>query len=304
MEHLQATGGMEGAPFLREEHLPVFDAALRPSQGTRTVHFRGHIGMMAAVQPFLSGAISKTVNVPETTTVEQIADIYLDAWKMGLKSIALYREGSKGTAPLSTAPPKKADAAAGPSAPEKLKRKRLSAERYSLTHKFEVGGHEGYVTVGYYEDGTPGEVFIAMAKEGSTISGLMDAFAIGISVALQHGVPLHLFCEKFMHTRFEPSGITSNPSIPMASSLLDYLFRWLSIHHPQGVNERIRQLFSGEATSRAPEPAVAPAPPAGEPSDGYVVSSDAPVCSDCGFVMVRNGACYKCVNCGATSGCS
>jgi ribonucleoside-diphosphate reductase alpha chain len=308
MEHLQATGGMEGAPFLREEHLPVFDAALRPSQGTRTVHFRGHIGMMAAVQPFLSGAISKTVNVPETTTVEEIADIYLDAWRMGLKSIALYREGSKGTAPLSTAPPKQ-DAAPGspatPAAPMKLQRKRLSAERYSLTHKFEVGGHEGYVTVGYYDDGTPGEVFIAMAKEGSTISGLMDAFAIGISVALQHGVPLHLFCEKFMHTRFEPSGITSNPNIPMASSLLDYLFRWLSIHHPQGVNERIRQLFSGDFQIRVTEPVAAPAAPAsGEPTDGYVVSSDAPVCSDCGFVMVRNGACYKCVNCGATSGCS
>ncbi len=309
MEHLQKTGGMEGAPYLREEHLPVFDAALRPSQGTRTVHFRGHIDMMAAVQPFLSGAISKTVNVPENTSVAEIADIYLDAWKKGLKSIALYREGSKGTAPLSTAPPKAESAAVPGSAPAaasdkpQLKRKRLSAERYSLTHKFEVGGHEGYVTVGYYNDGTPGEVFIAMAKEGSTISGLMDAFAIGISVALQHGVPLQLFCEKFMHTRFEPSGITSNPAIPMASSLLDYLFRWLSVHHPHGVNERIRQLFTGEMPSRAPEVPMA-APSGAEPTDGYVVSSDAPVCSDCGFVMVRNGACYKCVNCGATSGCS
>ncbi len=297
MEHLLQTGGMEGAPFLKSEHLPVFDAALRPASGTRTISHEGHIDMMAAVQPFLSGAISKTVNVPENTTAEEIAQIHMDAWTKGLKSIALYREGSKGTAPLSTAPPRMDKA----TAPEKLQRKRLSAERYSLTHKFEVGGHEGYITVGYYDDGTPGEVFIAMAKEGSTISGLMDAFAIGISVALQHGVPLHLFCEKFMHTRFEPSGITSNPSIPMASSLLDYLFRWLSIHHPQGINERIRTLFGH--TSPPPSTPVATTD-AGSPTEAYVVSSDAPVCSDCGFVMVRNGACYKCVNCGASSGCS
>jgi len=303
MDYLLEKGCMEGAPFLRVEHLPVFDAALRPAAGTRTVHYRGHIDMMAAVQPFLSGAISKTVNVPEDTTVEEIERIYMDAWKKGLKSIALYREGSKGAAPLSTAPPK--DPAASPkSEPSRVMRRRLPAERYSLTHKFEVGGHEGYATVGYYEDGTPGELFIAMAKEGSTISGLMDAFAISISVALQHGVPLQLFCEKFMHTRFEPSGITSNREIPSASSLLDYLFRWLSIHHPQGVNEKIRSLFGGGTAAAAPAAAAAPENAENTGLEGYAVSSDAPVCPDCGFVMVRNGACYKCVNCGATSGCS
>ncbi len=305
MDYLLETGCMEGAPFLRPEHLPVFDAALRPAAGTRTVHYRGHIGMMAAVQPFLSGAISKTVNVPETTTVEDIENIYMDAWKKGLKSIALYREGSKGTAPLSTAPPKETAVSAERKAdPPRLQRRRLPAERYSLTHKFEVGGHEGYATVGYYEDGTPGELFIAMAKEGSTISGLMDAFAISISVALQHGVPLQLFCEKFMHTRFEPSGITSNRDIPMASSLLDYLFRWLSIHHPQGVNEKIRALFSDEPAATSPAPMSQEKAVEDGGLEGYAISSDAPVCPDCGFVMVRNGACYKCVNCGATSGCS
>lgn len=305
MNYLLENGCMEGAPFVREEHLPVFDAALRPTRGTRTVHYRGHIEMMAAVQPFLSGAISKTVNVPESTTVEEIENIYMDAWKKGLKSIALYREGSKGAAPLSTAPPPQSDhPSTSDTESSRIVRRRLPAERYSLTHKFEVGGHEGYATVGYYEDGTPGELFIAMAKEGSTISGLMDAFAISISVALQHGVPLQLFCEKFMHTRFEPSGITSNRDIPSASSLLDYLFRWLSIHHPHGINEKVRALFGRDVPEVSTNTAKSSQSVESSSMEGYAISSDAPVCPDCGFVMVRNGACYKCVNCGATSGCS
>jgi ribonucleoside-diphosphate reductase alpha chain len=301
LKYLEDNGSMEGAPFLKPEHLAVFDTALRSPNGTRTIHYKGHLNMMAAVQPFLSGAISKTVNLPGNVSTVEIGKIYEDSWKMGLKSVAIYREGSKGVAPLSTGKSQNSNSIIGP---EKAKRKRLPDERLSMTHKFEVGGHKGYLTVGYYEDGTPGELFIAMAKEGSTISGLMDAFAIALSVALQHGVPLKIFCEKYMYTRFEPSGITTNSDIPMASSLLDYIFRWLVIHHKDGVNtnigrrqtskESIFKITSSEENSSDHLSAL------GE----FVTSSDAPICSDCGFVMVRNGSCYKCMNCGSSSGCS
>ncbi|MBU1219156.1 vitamin B12-dependent ribonucleotide reductase [Myxococcota bacterium] len=298
IKYLEENGTMEGAPHLNSDHLDVFDTALRALNGTRSISPRAHLNMMAAVQPFLSGAISKTVNLPGDTTNEEISKIYIDAWKMGLKSVALYREGSKGTEPLSLKE-KKDSSAISKKLEFTLVRKKLPDERLSVTHKFEVGGHEGYITIGYYPDGDPGEVFIAMAKEGSTISGLMDAFSIAISIALQHGVPLTLFCEKFMHTRFEPSGITTNPDIPVASSLLDYIFRWLFLKGRDGIDRFVRTNFLNEKCESCYSPTYE-----SNTTGDYVASSDAPICPDCGFVMVRNGSCYKCMNCGSTSGCS
>jgi ribonucleoside-diphosphate reductase alpha chain len=214
---------IEGAPHLRAEHLPVFDCAFKPANGTRSIHYNGHLKMMSAVQPFLSGAISKTVNMPEASTPEEIAQVYIDGWKLGLKAIAVYRDNSKRSQPLNTkkeggdSVAKVADetSAASVDATPKPYRHRLPDERSSITHKFNVGGHEGYLTIGLYEDGTPGEIFLRMAKEGSTISGLMDSFATAVSVALQYGVPLKDLVNKFSHLRFEPAGFTTNRDIPM-----------------------------------------------------------------------------------------
>ena len=219
---------IEGAPHLKDEHLAVFDCAFKPANGSRSIHYNGHLKMMAAVQPFISGAISKTVNMPEASTPEEIANVYIDGWKMGLKAIAVYRDNSKRSQPLNT----KRDGGTDATTPAtqtvyKPLRRRLPDERAAFTHKFGVGGHEGYLTVGLYEDGTPGEIFLKMAKEGSTISGLMDSFATAVSVALQYGVPLKDLVNKFSHIRFEPAGFTGNPEIPMAKSLVDYVFRYL-----------------------------------------------------------------------------
>ena len=226
---------IEGAPHLKDEHLDVFDCAFKPANGTRSIHYNGHLKMMAAVQPFISGAISKTVNMPEASTAEEIAKVYIDGWKLGLKAIAVYRDNSKRSQPLNMKKEGGTDtAAAGASAnPEvqtiyKPLRRRLPDERASITHKFNVGGHEGYLTIGLYEDGTPGEIFLRMAKEGSTISGLMDSFATAISLALQYGVPLKDLVSKFSHLRFEPAGFTGNREIPMAKSLVDYIFRYMA----------------------------------------------------------------------------
>ena len=399
---------IEGAPHLREEHLPVFDCAFKPANGTRTIHYNGHLKMMAAVQPFLSGAISKTVNMPEHSTADEIAQVYIDGWKLGLKAIAVYRDNSKRSQPLNTkkegGDSVKADAAAA--APEvqtvyKPLRRRLPDERASITHKFNVGGHEGYLTIGLYEDGTPGEIFLRMAKEGSTISGLMDSFATAVSLALQYGVPLKDLVNKFSHLRFEPAGFTTNRDIPMAKSLVDYIFRYMATKfmsqaEKDGVGIINRQLTLSEApavrgeaatdaadaprtgapgTSHAaqPQPEAGPGRSAGTVEDSTAPSrataetaatnseaatdraalsvgsevvsakeetaanglldglrilaqnveqkdraerlaagqapvvfdtADSPACTDCGSIMVRNGSCYKCINCGATSGCS
>ncbi len=234
---------IEGAPHLKPQHLPVFDCAFKPANGERSIHYMGHVRMMGAIQPFLSGAISKTVNMPEAATAEEIEKVYLEGWKLGLKAIAVYRDNSKRSQPLST---KKLDGeAAVPETVvaelEKLKkqlaraqaeaalphRRRLPSERTAVTHKFEISGHEGYITVGLYPDGQPGEIFLKMAKEGSTVSGLMDSFATTVSVALQYGVPLKDLVNKFAHVRFEPSGFTGNQEIPIAKSIVDYIFRWL-----------------------------------------------------------------------------
>jgi ribonucleoside-diphosphate reductase alpha chain len=396
---------IEGAPHLKDEHLDVFDCAFKPANGTRSIHYNGHLKMMAAVQPFISGAISKTVNMPEASTAEEIAQVYIDGWKLGLKAIAVYRDNSKRSQPLNMKKEGGTDTAAKASSanPEvqtiyKPLRRRLPDERASITHKFNVGGHEGYLTIGMYEDGTPGEIFLRMAKEGSTISGLMDSFATAISLALQYGVPLKDLVSKFSHLRFEPAGFTGNREIPMAKSLVDYIFRYMASKFMSQTDKDAagvinRQLTlsevkveSGEATSApaaaadastggpaAAQPLSASAPTrsveggkGGEPSDEEVAevagavgfaaaidpeaevgggetgspaqpnglldglkivaqgsaakdraerlavgqapvvfdTADSPACTDCGSIMVRNGSCYKCINCGATSGCS
>jgi ribonucleoside-diphosphate reductase alpha chain len=362
--YIDANDTIEGAPHLQDEHLPVFDCAFRSSNGTRSIHYMGHIRMMSAVQPFLSGAISKTVNLPTECTVEDIEDAYIQAWRLGLKAIAVYRDGCKRTQPLSTsmkqatsdgsrtaepaaaAPPVAVPVDAlellapeerrlvealrarksRPAGPPLANRYKLPDERASFTHKFSIGGHEGYITVGMYEDQSPGEIFVRMAKEGSVIAGLMDSFATAISLALQHGVPLHVLIEKFKGTRFEPSGFTGNQEIPIATSIMDYLFRWLAIRFPSdGPSIYERHPAARAAQLDLPKiPLLSKdfvAPPALKPGASeakspivevvdrtrdrvWIQETDAPPCHECGTLMVRNGACHKCPNCGSTSGCS
>ena len=448
VSYIDATGTIEGAPGIKPEHLAVFDCSFKPAKGTRSIHYMGHIKMMSAAQPFLSGAISKTVNLPHEATVEDVAEAYAESWRQGIKAVAIYRDGSKGTQPLNTSldskrEPSAIDAAAGRvlaqiaaghaaadadvktlesriserlevtakqvvsaaaafqrtledlaktadasaikpeplfelspepaqdlNAPPRAVRHRLPEERASVTHKFSIAGHEGYITVGLYPSGQPGEIFIRMAKEGSTVSGLMDAFATSISLALQHGVPLRVLCEKFAHTRFEPSGWTGNEQIGYAKSLMDYIFRWLNLRFLSGeqltlfaglapqapqlpasptllpesepessmsqsqlsklaeeVARKLNQAGSqGMGATSAPGGGIAPEIQAtGVPSASAThgpamhdrglyhaadamremyVMGDAPSCSTCGAIMVRNGSCYRCMSCGSTSGCS
>jgi ribonucleoside-diphosphate reductase alpha chain len=323
VDYIDKTRTIEGAPGLKPEHLPVFDCSFKPAAGTRSIHWRGHLRMMAAAQPFLSGAISKTINMPEESTVEDIMQAYIESWKLGIKAVAIYRDNSKKSQPLSAAAEKKEEKPAAPaaeSAPAQrelfagAQRRKLPSERRSITHKFAIGGHEGYITVGMYEDGTPGEIFIKMAKEGSTLSGIMDGFALSVSIALQYGVPLKALVDKFIHTRFEPSGWTGNPEIPMAKSVLDYIARWLGAKFISPDYRVVNGAVNGEvAAPPAIPPAVAPAikavTPAGaeaEPAGPkpHAAIDDAPTCSECGMLMTRNGSCYKCENCGGTSGCS
>jgi ribonucleoside-diphosphate reductase alpha chain len=318
---------IEGAPGLKDEHLPVFDCAFKPKNGTRSIHHMGHIRMMEAVQPFVSGAISKTVNMPENATPQDIAEAYMAAWKAGIKAIAIYRDGSKLSQPLSTSRKDKGAGADKVAAPVAVaKRRRLPDERKSVTHKFSVGGHDGYLTVGMYEDGTPGEIFIVMAKAGSTLSGVMDSFATALSLGLQHGVPLRLFVNKFSHVRFEPHGFTKNPDIPIAKSIIDYIFRWLGIkflgESPASAQHEIARedpLEAGGVQAVADTQlklinggngggnggGYGNGHTADPPEDrSFVSQSDAPPCTECGAIMVRRGACYSCLNCGATSGCA
>ncbi len=462
VNYIDATGTIEGAPSLKPEHLAVFDCSFKPAKGTRTISWLGHVKMMAAAQPFLSGAISKTVNLPNDCSVQDIADAYTESWRLGLKAVAIYRDGSKGTQPLNvsaqtdadkkgtavSAESKAAEAAAAKQvvilreaedllhqqlhasqqqlaaahthiaslvaatsqnsdaldaqAPPRAVRHRLPAERASITHKFGIAGHEGYITVGLYPNGQPGEIFVRMAKEGSTISGLMDSFATAISLALQHGVPLKVLCEKFAHTRFEPSGWTGNEQIGYAKSIMDYLFRWMQLRFlsgqqldlfanlkpssatptdlssfgeaggpaspssgaasasyetpephtilgeafehndrtppQQGIANEPQALISRDLNARSgTNPSnlssfAAPGSPAsdlgssgwssGGPASDILATEDrglfhtatamkslydmgdAPSCSTCGSIMTRNGSCYRCMECGSTSGCS
>jgi ribonucleoside-diphosphate reductase alpha chain len=305
VDYVHENGYIEGAPHLQEEHLPVFDCAVAPTGGGRAIHHLGHVKMMAAVQPFLSGAISKTVNMPQESSIDDIMQTYIEAWKLGLKAIAIYRDGSKRTQPLNTMSATAAEAAAEDAPVQK----KMPEERQALTHKFRIAGHEGYITVGLYPDGKPGEIFINMSKEGSTVSGLMDAFARAISYALQYGVPLEVLVDKFSHTRFEPSGFTGNQEIPYAKSITDYIFRWLAhkfLSSEQSAVAGVVHHDSEPTAEQRTEPAPVPLAMSteDEPSDSPRLFEDAPPCSVCGSIMVRNGSCYKCLNCGTTSGCS
>ena len=339
VSYVDATGTIEGAPHVKDEHLAVFDCSFKPAKGTRSIHYMGHLKMMAAAQPFISGAISKTVNLPNAATVDDISEAFIQAWKLGLKAVAVYRDGCKQSQPLSAAGSKTAnstkdDAARNAAAlalteednldaPPRAVRHRLKEERMSVTHKFNIGGHEGYVIVGLYPDGEPGEIFVKMAKEGSTVSGLMDSFALAVSISLQHGVPLKLFCEKFAHTRFEPSGWSSHPEIGYAKSIMDYIFRWLHLRFLSGQQQMLFDNLRPRALGTpAPEGAgdlngsIGSSPTtndqrpatgsihAADALAGMIDMGDAPSCSFCGSIMVRNGSCYKCMSCGSTSGCS
>ncbi len=402
---------IEGAPHLKPQHLTVFDCAFKPANGERSIHYMGHVRMMGAVQPFLSGAISKTVNMPEAATEAEIEKVYLEGWKLGLKAIAVYRDNSKRSQPLSTGKKKDGDAADASAVDSaelaklrkelakaqaeagKPHRRRLSSEREAITHKFDIAGHEGYITVGLYPDRQPGEIFLKMAKEGSTVSGLMDSFATTVSVALQYGVPLRDLVNKFAHVRFEPSGFTGNQEIPIAKSIIDYIFRWLGSRFlgpddkaalglidrsamvaesplsvasspdsapgvaygttaaasvPDGTSGADRPTVDGasDPPKKVDEPRASLAvetPAKAEPlvekpvtdqlavvaTNGHAkagngkatngstitlslgttnvafkIQEDAPSCAECGSIMVRNGSCYKCLNCGSTSGCS
>ncbi len=329
VKYVDENDTIEGAPFLQEEHLPVFDCAFKAAKGTRSISWRAHVRMMAAAQPFLSGAISKTVNMPSDVTPQDIADAYYWGWELGLKAIAIYRDGSKQSQPLNTRHNGESTASE-PKVIYKPMRKRLPDTRQSITHKFNIAGHEGYLNVGLYPDGRPGELFITMAKEGSTVGGLMDAFGTAISMSLQYGVPLEVLVHKFSHTRFEPMGGTTNPDIREAKSIVDYIFRWLDLTF-------LGDSQAAEAVESSTSPVVAPVAaqangngaavaigsvPAGngrgQPSAAKTGGSeptasrdaqflgfqtDAPICGNCGSITVRNGNCYLCHECGSSEGC-
>jgi ribonucleoside-diphosphate reductase alpha chain len=314
VDYINENETIEGAPELKPEHLPVFDCAFKARKGERSIHYMGHIKMMGATQPFISGAISKTVNVPKDATVDEIMQAYLESWKLGAKAISIYRDGSKRTQPLNTSKDKDksiVEVEKVVAAMAQPVRRKLPDERQSITHKFDIAGHEGYITVGLFENGQPGEIFLVMAKEGSTISGFADAFAQAISYALQYGVPLQVLVDKFSHARFEPSGMTKNPDIRFAKSIVDYIFRWLATkflsqeaQYHAGVNNR-------EERRADPRPAEESAKASGSvsakspaPYAAIQNQEDAPPCSVCGSIMVRSGSCYKCANCGTTSGCA
>ncbi|MFH1476170.1 MAG: vitamin B12-dependent ribonucleotide reductase [Verrucomicrobiota bacterium] len=318
LAHVNEHDTIEEAPGLSPEHLKVFDCAFKPKKGTRFIDYHAHLKMMAAVQPFLSGAISKTINMPVTATAKDIFQVFVDGWKMGLKAVAIYRDGSKGIQPVTTGQTDNAlsapESAEGAASSPKPFRHRMPLTRQSITHKFEVGGHQGYLTVGLYEDGTPGELFITMAKEGSTVGGIMDAFGTAISMCLQYGVPLSTLIEKFCHSRFEPSGFTKNPEIPYAKSLVDYIFRWLDLTFPNGHNQTVRLLRPSQDPAASKPEVVQTATPPTNTADapaGFGVlpqlkdmQADAPPCDKCGAITVRNGTCYRCFNCGNSMGCS
>ena len=298
-----------GAPFLKTEHYPVFDCAV----GDRAIHYMGHVKMMGAVQPFISGAISKTVNLPEETTVDEVSQLLLDAWQLGVKAIAIYRDNCKVAQPLS----KKKDAAAiAPVPVSKHERKRLPDDRTEIGRKFRVGDYEGYIHVGLYDDGTPGDIFVDIAKEGTTLAGLMNSFMISVSLGLQYGVPLEVYVSKFAHMRFEPSGLTNDADIRAAKSLVDYIFRWmgkkfldtdtqqeLGILSPE-VRQRLAQAQDILENGGAGDSAEAVASPPPGQTALFNAFEDAVECAKCGGRMVRTGSCYTCRDCGQNTGCS
>jgi len=309
IEYIDVNGTIEGAPGLQEEHLSIFDCAFRSAHGSRSIHYMGHVRMMGAVQPFLSGGISKTVNMPKQATVHDILDAYQEGWKLGLKSLAIYRDGSKRTQPLNLQElPSDSEEAPAAAVEARPLRRKLPDVRDAKTHKFSIVGHDGYLTVGVYEDGQPGEVFLKMAKEGSTISGLMDTVAIMTSIALQYGVPLKALVDKFSHTRFEPSGFTQNPEIPFAKSVMDYVFRWLGLTFLNSEKAAVQPqqelaLGSNGSEEETMGDRVIPIRGGSDADRVFLNQEDAPPCASCGAIMVRAGACYTCVNCGESGGC-
>ena len=321
IEYIDENETIEGAPHIKEPHLPVFDCAFKPTRGMRSIHYMGHIKMMGATQPFLSGAICKTVNVPKEATVEDIEQAYIDSWRIGAKAVSIYRDGSKRTQPLNTSKDKRWWPACRPEAGSSRPAARAAAScRTSVTPSPTSStspGHEGYITVGLFEDGTPGELFLVMAKEGSTIWGFADAFAQAISYALQYGVPLQDLVDKFSHVRFEPSGMTKNPDVRFAKSIVDYIFRWMATKFlsPEaqfraGVNVREEMVTTPEqlpldvAAAAGASATAAITSPKITSFAAMQNQEDAPPCSTCGSIMVRSGSCYKCANCGNTSGCA
>ena len=301
VHYIDEHGTIEGAPHLLQEHLPVFDCAFRTENGSRSIHYMGHVKMMAAAQPFISGAISKTVNLPNEATVEDVMNVYMKGGEMGLKALAIYRDGSKRTQPLST----KASEDDDEGAEVQPVRRRLPDERQAVTHKFSIAGHEGYLTVGLFEDGQPGEIFLRMSKEGSTVSGMMDAFATAISVSLQYGVPLESLIRKFSHMRFEPAGMTGSKEVPMAKSITDYIFRWLAVKFlPEDSHSEIVADKDMDSTMHSNAMDQTMTAQENQEHEVYTAQADAPSCSDCGSLMTRNGSCYVCRECGSTSGCS
>ena len=317
IEYIDENETIEGAPHIKDAHLPVFDCAFKPARGVRSIHYMGHVRMMGATQPFLSGAISKTVNVPKEATVEDIEQAYIDSLAHRRQGgVDLPRRQQAHAAAQHGAVTRRRSVATAGRRPARRRRK-LPDERHAITHKFDIAGHEGYITVGLFEDGTPGELFLVMAKEGSTISGFADAFAQAISYALQYGVPLQDLVDKFSHVRFEPSGMTKNPDVRFAKSIVDYIFRWMATkflsadaQFRAGVNVREELVTTPEQLP------LDVASAAGASATGAITSpktssfaamqnqEDAPPCSTCGSIMVRSGSCYKCANCGNTSGCA
>jgi ribonucleoside-diphosphate reductase alpha chain len=353
VKYIDENDMIEGAPHLQEKHLAVFDCAFKPAKGRRSIQYMAHLKMMAAAQPFLSGAISKTVNMPQESTVEEIMHSYSEGWKLGLKAVAIYRDGSKRSQPLNTSrnggdtPAERAvkEADSFKSRIGELEeevarlrtrlgapaRHRLPDTRRAVTHKFDIAGHEGYITVGLFDDGVPGELFITMAKEGSTIGGLMDTIGTLVSLSLQYGVPLETLVKKFAHQRFEPSGFTKNPDIPIAKSISDYLFRWLGCQFIPGYREanspnagqpelplkedaEQEKKIVNKPVDDLEQTEEPPARPTASRASLTAVQQlnrtvqhfmqDAPACDTCGAITVRNGACYKCLNCGNSMGCS
>lgn len=323
-ESICGTQMLEGAPGLKTEHYAVFDCANRcGSKGTRYIAPLAHVRMMAAVQPFISGAISKTINLPNEANVEDVKEVYIESWKLGVKALALYRDGSKLSQPLNT---KKDDSTERPAEKvvEKIvyapKRRRLPDERRSITHKFNIAGHKGYITVGLFEDGAPGEIFVTMAKQGSVISGLMDAFATSISISLQYGVPVSTWVRKFINSRFEPYGFTTNPQIRIAKSIVDYMARYLGIKFltPEeqmelGIRadrnastEQTELNLNGEIPTESKPSAVTSSKQdtifAPETTEIKETHTDAPSCPNCGSLTMKTGTCYTCLSCGSTTG--
>jgi ribonucleoside-diphosphate reductase alpha chain len=303
------------APHLKPEHYAVFDTAM----GEQPIHYMGHVRMMAAAQPFISGAISKTVNMPEEATVEEVEQLFAESWKLGLKAVAIYRDNCKVAQPLSADKKTTASVPQPAELPQPV-RKRLPMSRPSTTTSFQVGDAEGYITAGSYPDDGLGEIFLKTSKQGSTLSGVMDAFAIAVSIGLQYGVPLETFVSKFINMKFEPSGMTNDPDIRFASSIVDYVFRRLSLDYlgddvrdglgVRSIEERKQaaQAEAAEAALPVTEAAPAPTAPAPQPIEPIERRSakelDAPLCYQCGSKMVPAGSCYVCQTCGSTSGCS